>query len=108
MRRLSGDADLAPQAKADLQQFVSMFDGAWAAGLPHDTWRARCGSRSGSKVAWQQRCLICNNPLQKHLYLPLSGHGRLLSHAMSCRQPCGAGGVDGWHRQRAGGHPLPV
>lgn len=27
MQRLSGEAELAPQAKADLQQFVSMFDG---------------------------------------------------------------------------------
>lgn len=27
MQRLSEEAELAPQAKADLQQFVSMFDG---------------------------------------------------------------------------------
>ena len=30
MQRLSGEPELAPQAKADLREFVSMFDGEWA------------------------------------------------------------------------------
>ncbi len=53
MQRLSGKAELAPKAKADLQQFVSMFNGGWQLGalFPwacHGTAAAKSGSLHSS------------------------------------------------------------
>lgn len=68
MQRLSGDTELAPQAKADLQQFVSMFD---------DNRVAQAGWMDGTGNVREGTHFLLSTTLEGHLVAEAITPGRL-------------------------------